>query len=309
MTPSPSPSQPPEPPYRSVWQDLSRTPFEQGFLKANGVATRYWRVDAASEVDVIFLHGTGGHVEGFARNIGAFGLAYRSWAIDLVGHGWSDLSDHDLEIDDYVEHLLHFIRTAGINRAILVGVSLGGWVASRFAGRHPELVAGLVLITPGGSQSDRAVMSTIQKTTSAAVGQLSWDTVRARLEYLVHDPAQIPDDLVATRMAIYGRPGMTENMAHVLVLQRPEVRARNILDADTYGRITAPTLVVWTEHDPTAPVSEGRRLAGMIPGAEFVVLADCAHWPQFEAPERFNALALDFLSRAIDPQVENDSVN
>jgi 2-hydroxy-6-oxonona-2,4-dienedioate hydrolase len=90
----------------------------------------------------------------------------RTWALDLIGHGWSDLSDHDLEIDEYVD-LLGFLDEMGIQRASLVGVSLGGSVASRFAIVHPDRVRALV--TPGGSQADRKVMNTVRSTTTAAV--------------------------------------------------------------------------------------------------------------------------------------------
>src|SRR6201996_156464 len=292
--------------YRSVWQDLRQTAFQQAWRSVAGVGTRYWQA-GSSGGDVVLLHGTGGHLEAFARNLRALADRYRTWALDMPGHGWSDLAEHDLEIDDYVAHLLAFLDEAGIGQAALVGVSLGGWVASRFAVLHPDRVSALVLVTTGGSQADRKVMTTIRSTTSAAVDQLGWASVRARLEYLVHDPATIPDDLVATRLAIYGRDGMSENMRHVLALQDQQIRQRNIIPAADYARIAAPTLVLWTEHDPTAPVAEGRRIASLIGGSEFVVFDDCAHWPQFERPEEFNRLVLDFLKRRL-PETDREEM-
>ena len=58
-----------------------------------------------------------------------------------------------------------------------------------------------------------------------------------------------------------------------------------------------PALVLWTTKDPTGDVSVGEKIANLIPGAEFVVLDDCGHWPQFEDPARFNQLQLEFLRR------------
>ena len=55
--------------------------------------------------------------------------------------------------------------------------------------------------------------------------------------------------------------------------------------------------MLWTTHDPTASVEVGRRLAGLIPGAEFVVMEDCGHWPQYEDAETFNRIHLDFLTK------------
>jgi len=103
------------------------------------------------------------------------------------------------------------------------------------------------------------------------------------------------DDVIASRQAIYQLPGFVGAMRDILALQDPEVRARNIITTEEYGEIDAPTLVLWTSDDPTADVSEGRRIASMIPNAEFVVMDDCGHWPQYERPEEFNRIHLDFL--------------
>ena len=62
-----------------------------------------------------------------------------------------------------------------------------------------------------------------------------------------------------------------------------------------YPRIKAPTLVLWTTHDPTNPVAEGRRIASLIPDAAFVVMDHCRHWPQYEDAETFNSVHIDFL--------------
>lgn len=109
------------------------------------------------------------------------------------------------------------------------------------------------------------------------------------------DKSRVFDDLVATRQAIYAQPGMVEAQRGSMILQDMETRQRNILRAGDYGRIQAPTLVLWTSDDPTADVSEGRRIATMIPGALFTVMDGCGHWPQFEDADTFNRIHLDFL--------------
>ena len=76
---------------------------------------------------------------------------------------------------------------------------------------------------------------------------------------------------------------------------RHPVRARNLLGPTEYGSITAPTLVLWTSDDPTADVTEGRRIASMIPGARFEVMPGCGHWPQYEDAKTFDRLHIDFL--------------
>nr|WP_232336977.1 alpha/beta fold hydrolase [Mycobacterium kansasii] len=116
-----------------------------------------------------------------------------------------------------------------------------------------------------------------------------------RIKWLMADKSKGYDDLVAARQRIYRQPGFVAAMRDIVALQDPQIRARNLLGPDDYGVITAPTLVLWTTHDPTADVSEGRRIASMIPGARFEVMPGCGHWPQYEDAKTFNRLHLDFL--------------
>ena len=74
-----------------------------------------------------------------------------------------------------------------------------------------------------------------------------------------------------------------------------EIRQRNLMQSSDYGRIKTPTLVLWTSDDPTADVSEGRRIASMIPGALFTVMDGCGHWPQFEDTPTFDRIHTAFL--------------
>ena len=62
-----------------------------------------------------------------------------------------------------------------------------------------------------------------------------------------------------------------------------------------YASIRAPTLVLWTSHDPTATAVEGKQIADMIPGSQFAVMNECGHWPQYEDADTFNRIHLAFL--------------
>lgn len=282
-------------PYRSVWTDLLGVPFEQGYLDAGGIRTRFLRSGTPDKPVLVLLHGTGGHAEAYIRNLASHGEHFLTYAIDMVGNGLSDKPAVDLEIPVYVDHLRAVLDALGIGRASLSGESLGGWVAARFALTDPDRVDRLVLNTTGGNTAFPAVMERIRTLSMAAVEDPSWKRIRGRLEFLMADKAQVTDDLVAIRQAIYAASGMVEGMRRTLVLQEMETRRRNMLSEAEWGAIRAPTLVLWTSHDPTADVSEGRRIADMIPGARFEVMDGCGHWPQFEDAETFNRLHLDFL--------------
>ena len=281
--------------YTSMWADLRGASYSQRWLDVGGVMTRVLEAGAPSLPPLILLHGAGGHAEAYVRNLHAHAGHFRTWSVDMVGHGWTDLAAHDMEVEHYVAHILRFMDTVHVERASFSGESLGGWVASRLAADYPDRVDRLVLNTAGGSQADPKVMERIKALSQQAADDPSWAFIKARLEWLMADKSMVTDDLVATRQAIYARPGMPENMRHLMVLQDMHTRQRNLMRPEDYARIKAPTLVLWTSHDPSADVSEGRRIASMIPGAWFEVMQDCGHWPQFEDPITFNRLHLDFL--------------
>lgn len=282
-----------------LWPQIANGTIRLGFADAGGIRTRYVEAgDASSDEAVIFIHGTGGHLEAFNRNLLPHAELHRTIALDMVGHGFSDKPDHDYEIRHYVQHLANFADAVGVAHIHLHGESLGGWIAAQFAIDHPERVASLTLNTAGGLNTDPAVMERVYNVTMKAVAEASPETVRARLEWLMNDPARVTDDLVELRLRIYTQPGFKKAMEHILCLQNMDIRMRNVLTDDLLGHIAAPTLVIWTDHDPTAPVATGERFVATIPNAEpLVVMDDCAHWPQWERADEFNRLHLDFLAK------------
>ncbi len=281
--------------HESVWSDLQGVPFVQGYLDAGGVRTRYLHAGDESKPPLILLHGSGGHAEAYVRNLEAHAEHFSTWSIDMLGHGYTDKPGHPLEIRHYIDHLLAFMDAVRVKRAHLSGESLGGWVVSRVAADHPEKVDRLVLNTAGGSQADLEVMKRIITLSMAAAENPTWETVQARITWLMADKSKGYDDLVASRQRVYRQPGFVSAMRDIMALQEPEIRARNLLGAGDYGSITAPTLVLWTSDDPTADVTEGRRIASMIPGARFEVMPGCGHWPQYEDTKTFDRLHIDFL--------------
>jgi len=283
------------PEFESVWSDLQGVAFSQGYLDAAGVRTRYLHAGDHDKPVLVLLHGSGGHAEAYVRNLEAHAEHFSTWSIDMVGHGYTDKPGHPLEIRHYVDHLAAVLDTIGAQRAHLSGESLGGWVVSRFAVDHPDRLDRLVLNTAGGSQADPEVMKRIITLSMAAAENPSWETVQARIKWLMADKSKGYDDIVASRQRVYRQPGFVGAMRDIMALQDPEIRQRNLIRPDDYGAIKAPTLVLWTSDDPTADVSEGRRISEMIPGARFEVMEGCGHWPQYEDPKTFNRLHIDFL--------------
>lgn len=279
----------------SIWKDLTNISFSQSFIEADGMRTRVLTSGAPDKPLLLLLHGTGGHAEAYSRNLGAHGEHFYTVAMDFLGHGWSDKPDRDYEIKDYADHVLSVMKALGRETAHISGESLGGWVATYLAVHHPQSVDRVVLNTAGGWTAHPDVMERIITLSTQAVEDPSYERIKARLEFLMHDKSHVNDDLVEVRRAIYAQPGFTEAMKHILCLQHMDIRRRNMFRKEQYNAITSPTLVVWTSHDPTATPEEGAQIADMIPDAQYVVMNGCGHWPQFENADEFNKIHLDFL--------------
>jgi len=138
-------------------------------------------------------------------------------------------------------------------------------------------------------------MERIRNVSRAAVANPSRETARKRLEFAIFDPAMVTDELVEIRYRIYTQPGFRQAMENILCVQEMETRLKNVLTPERLQRIIAPTLVLWTTHDPTAPPSVGRKFCEYIANSRFVMMENCGHWPQFEKPEEFNRLQIEFL--------------
>jgi 2-hydroxy-6-oxonona-2,4-dienedioate hydrolase len=257
------------------------------------VRTRVLRAGAGP--DLILLHGTGGHLEAYARDIAGLAADFRVTAYDMVGHGWSDLPDRPYTIDVLAEHLIGLMDALGIQSAHLSGESLGGWVVAWTAAHHPDRVDRLVLNTPGNIANKPEVMAAVRDSTMAAVRNPDDATVRRRVEFLFHHKEMVTDELVLLRRAVYGRPGFLRAITNTLVLQDPEIRKEFAWTPGWVGKITAPTLLLWTEHDPTGGLDEAALLREWLPNAELHVIADAGHWPQWEKVDEYLAKHREFL--------------
>lgn len=281
----------------TFWNALAAVPHRCDLTTIDGVQTRVLEAGTGPATPVVCLHGVGGHLEAFGRNVAPLAARGRVVAYDLPGHGWSaGPPDRSYEIDGYVQHLRALLDAVGPGPVDLIGVSLGGWISARLAHDDPDRVRRLVLVGTGGATYDEQVMASITQLSSAAVADPSVENVRRRLEWLMADPATVTDELIEARRAIYSQPGFAERMERILCLQVPDIRRANLIGPDEWAALAAPTLVVWGAHDRTAPVSKGQEIAGMIPGGALLELPDAGHWPQYESADAFNTAIQRFLA-------------
>jgi 2-hydroxy-6-oxonona-2,4-dienedioate hydrolase len=283
-------------PFRSLWTHLMRASFTQGWIEVDGVSTRYVHAGASSAAPaLIMLHGTAGSWECFAANLQAHARYFNCYALDMVGSGFSGKPDIDYEIPVYSAHVQGFMRAVGLERASFMGVSLGAWVAARLAIDHPEVVDKLILLSTTGLVANVESMNSIRSVRTKAVDDPSWDNIRNIFTNLIYDETNRIPDLVALRQAVYQQPEMKRAMEHVLCLQDPEIRKRNLIPDKEWQSIRAPTLVVAAPDDKEVFYTSALRVAQLIPQARLVEVRQVKHWAQFEQYETFNRLSLEFL--------------
>lgn len=256
---------------------------------------------------LILLHGGGGHVETYSRNIVRLGDKMRVLAPDFLWHGLSatPLFREGNWLRQLTEQVLHLMDSEGIERASVEGESLGAWIAMDMALNFPDRLNKLILNTawgirfnPGAIDERGADLADLRNRSIEGLRSLDEKALRSRLEWLVHDPAQVTDEIVATRLKMWSRPeirtALTTYYEHVF---SPEM-SPYLFDEASLRRITTPTLVLWTEHNPFQGVDAGRRIAELVPDARLHVVAGAGHWPQWENPEEHDRVVLDFLGVA-----------
>lgn len=275
---------------------------ETRFYDAGGVRTRC--IEAGTGEAVIFLHGVGGHGEAFGRNVLPFAERYRAVALDYLGFGMTDGTESQPTHEDYVRHLIDFMDAAGIERAHLVGESLGGWVAFWTAILHPDRVARLVSVCGAhlDVETDEASiehaasgLAELQRLTKKFVEEPSRENIRNRLFWLFKNPERdVSDELVDLRWALYRRDAARKQLA-VTAPGTQQTAAAKLGPAEL-GSIRQPTLMLWTSDNPTTTSATARRATEYLPDGRFVEMDDCAHWPQWEDPDTFNRIVMDFLA-------------
>jgi len=281
--------------YRSIWTELREVAFRQRWIDAGGVSTRVAEAGPQEAPAVLMLHGTGGHWETFARNLGPYSKHFRCVAIDMVGNGFSAKPDMDYETPVYVDHALAVMRALDIGRASFIGVSLGSWVAARLALEHPEQVDKLIFLSTSGLIATASNMARIRAERTRAVQDPNWASIKAMFEHLIAEEHNRIPDLIALRQAMYRQPEMLATIDHILILQEPAARDRNLLGEQQWRSIQAPALIVASGKDHNEYENTSRRVARLMPHAELLEMPHVKHWPHFEDAELFNEASIRFL--------------
>ena len=224
-----------------------------------------------------------------------------AFAVDMFGYGESDRPfDAQFGISAQSDYLDHALTALRLSKATLVGIDLGGAVATHLAYNRPERVERLVLINAIAFDAVPAEdIKAMQRNTARFALRISRGVlgaaplIRELLERSVADPANMSDPLVARYLAPYvGQEGLN----HLLTLAR-SVTDEDMLDVEL-GQLDCPTLIVWGDQDPFVGPKLGDRLADTIPGSRLVRLPGVGRLVPEEAPDTLANMILEFVGAA-----------
>ena len=270
---------------------------------AAGLRLHYHEAGPADADTVVFLHGGGPGASAwsnFGRNIEVFARRWHVIAVDQPGFGRSDKpTEHGQYFTHSADALAGLLDTLGVARAHLVGNSLGGGTAVRFALNHVDRAGRLVLMAPGGLGLNVFAPDPTEGVKKlarfAAPPGPSKEKLADFLRTLVYDSSLITDELVAERFAAADtRESLAAMAAMGASFSRPDTFEEGMLWREAY-RLRQRVLLIWGREDRVNPLDGALVALKLIPRAQLHVFGRCGHWAQLEKFDEFNRLSLDFL--------------
>jgi len=249
--------------------------------------------DAGTGPVVVLLHGLGARKEDWLPVFEPMAQKYRLLVPDQIGFGKSDKPLLDYSVQTYVDFLNEFLRQLKVEKASLVGESLGGWIAALYVaeiggGAHLIPVDRLVLVDAAGLKQDQPIPD---------LNPSSLAAMRGVMEAVFYDTSWVNED--ALRKIFTDRLAVHDGYTVRSFLGNP-TREKERLD-DRLASIKVPTLVVWGKQDKLLPIASGERYAAGIAGAKMVSFEKCGHVPPVEKTEEFLAAVMPFLGGVAGP--------
>ena len=286
-------------------------PFDAWQVELHGHRVIY-RI-AGSGPPVVLIHGmvnSSRHWEEVALRLAA---DYTVIAPDLIGHGDSATPRGDYSLGAHAALIRDLLAALGLDRATVVGHSLGGGVAMQFFYQFPQRVERLVLVSSGGL--GRQVSPLLRGAALPGASAILWACAHPRL---LNGLGRVGEGM---RGRGSGKGVYLQAIARALrPLERPDARKaflqtlRSVIDVQGQ-RVSArdrlyllrgfPTLIVWGERDHTIPLEHGRWAHVAIPGSHFVTLPRAAHFPHLEDPEGLAAALRRFLETTEPARIQD----
>ncbi len=253
-----------------------------------GAKIRYLEAGDASKPTVILLHGLGANAESWQFNIAAIAANYHVIAPDQIGFGKSDKPLIKYRVGTFVDFLDKFMAELKIEKASLVGNSMGGWVSALMAVKYPNRVEKIVLADAAGllPASDINFDDIYQLNNSTR------DEIRANLKRIFANPLYANNEALVDQ---FMTARVTTGDGYTIDSLIDSIKRKEDFVDARLGEIKKPTLIIWGKQDGLIPVADAEKFNKGIAGSQLIVFDPCGHVPQVEKAVDFNKEVLKFL--------------
>jgi 4,5:9,10-diseco-3-hydroxy-5,9,17-trioxoandrosta-1(10),2-diene-4-oate hydrolase len=271
-------------------------PLGENYMEINGIRLCYQDVGQGDET-LLILPGLLTSIDFWRQNIPEWAKHYRVVAVDYPGIGKSDKPDASYATDWLVEQVVAFMDAMGIERATIIGGSLGGQMTLMMGLLHPERVNRLVVmgssgITPYPSQETEWILTNWWTEGVGTIGLMAaWKIVTA--DFFATD-CELGQELTERQLA--DRQQLSTFRAEGIAATRALKNTLYYTLVDRLGEITCPVLLIWGEYDYIHPVKAGRYMHEHLSDSTLIVVPGSGHEVMVDAPDAFNAIVLDFLA-------------
>lgn len=260
-------------------------------VTANGISI-YYEIKGKGD-NLVLIHGAGDNLNMWYHQVPVFAKKYRVITYDVRGSGKTDSPAGEYSIRLFAEDAYELMKALKISEAYFLGYSMGGRIALNLALEHPELVKALVLAnssvgltppTPEAIERRKTIIGLLEKKDMKAFAEMM-TTQAFSPNFKSRNPAEFRRYM---KVKMQNKPeGLARLMGSLGAPAQPP----------DLSRLKCPVLIIVGEHDFYMGVEQGKQAQQAIAGSELVIMPT-GHAAAIEAPDRFNAAVLDFLSRA-----------
>jgi pimeloyl-ACP methyl ester carboxylesterase len=252
---------------------------------------------------LLLIHGYGAGMWVWEKQIDILSQFYRVYALDLIGHGFSDRPKMTYTPEAYILFMRDFMDGVGMERATLIGNSMGGGIAWAMAALFPERVNKLILINcvppdvldQVRNESFRTLVAIkdIPLLPYLVIASRNKNSIKWILQECVSDIKLITPEILNRQYQISKIRGTTRVLYSTFKQAKKASTLKNRL-----SRIDHPTLLIWGERDLIFPPTVGETLHRAISGSKLQIVEKSAHIPMWETPEEVNPAILEFLKES-----------
>lgn len=267
------------------------------FLNLNGRRTHF--VERGQGRPVVLVHGFNLDHHTWIRNLDALAGRFKVYAPDLWGQGYSTRESLEYGYRLFEEEIRLFMDALNVQRASLVGHSMGGGTSIVYALRNPHRVEKLVLVDSTGLPTRLPFRSKVFKLRGVAEFLLGLSTDRIRRKNLedvwIHDRGSLAVDVYQDFTLSQKIEGSTEALLAILRADFFNTLEEEIKEL---GKLGIPTLIIWGREDASLPVENAEAMTNLMPGSRLEILDKAGHLANFDQASSFNELVIDFLTSA-----------